>query len=454
MEFRILGSLEGTDKDRSLSLGAHKQRAVLAVLLLHQGEVVSTDRLVDELWGEQAPPTAVKSLQVYVSQLRKVLGEGVLETRGRGYLLRLAPDQLDAERFEGLLELGRELFAAGDARGAADVLREALGLWRGSPLADFAYEPFAQPEIARLEELRLAALEARIEADLALGRHRELVAELEALARQNPLRERLRAQLMLALYRCGRQADALEGYKHARTELVSELGLEPSRELQELERAILQQSPELDAPSGSRKVLGRARVRGGRTIALGGALVLGAASLAAVMVFARADGSAGILAAVPNSVAVIDPETNSIVAVIPVGERPTSIAVGGGKVWALNSDAQTISLIDAASRELVKTFAIGATPAGLAYGAGRLWVGDSVTSSVLEVDSESGAVVRTIAAPPLTPPPRRRGQPAGGAIAVGLGGVWFSSGNATITRIDPEHRRSGGADPPWWSDLQ
>jgi YVTN family beta-propeller protein len=437
MEFRILGPLEGTDKGRPLPLGARKQRALLAVLLLQRGAVVSTDRLVDELWGEQPPPTAVKSLQVYVSQLRKVLGEGVLETRGRGYLLLLAADQLDGERFEGLLELGRELFAAGDTRGAAAVLRDALGLWRGPPLADFAYEPFAQPEIARLEELRLTALEMRIDADLALGRHAELVSELEALTRQHPLREGLRFQLMLALYRSGRQADALEGYQHARTALVTELGLDPSRELQELEQAILRQDPELDAPVVSRNVLESVRGRGGRLVAIGGVLLVGAASLAAVIALTRDGGSAGIVSAPPNSVAVIDPKTNRIVATIPVGAGPTSIAVGGGKVWVLNRDAQTISLIDATTRAHVKTFAVGATPAGLAVSAGRLWVGDSVTPSVLELDAETGAVIRKIAAPPLTPPPRRAGQPYGGAIATGLGAVWFSSGNATITRIDP-----------------
>lgn len=397
---------------------------------------MSTDRLVDGLWGGSPPPTALKSLQVYVSQLRKVLGDGVLETRGRGYVLSIEADQLDAERFEGLLETGRALLSAGDARGAAAALHEALALWRGPPLADFTYEPFAQAEIARLEELRLAALEARTEAGLALGRHAELVPELEALALQHPLRERLRAQLMLALYRSGRQADALEGYKHARTAFVTELGLEPSRELQELERAILRQDSELDAPTVSRTVPGWTRGRGGRLIALGGALILGAAILAAVITFARSGGHTSIVSVVPNSVAVIDPKTNRVVAVIPVGDGPTSIAVGGGKVWVLNRDAQTISLIDATARALVKTFAIGVTPSDLAIGAGHVWVGDSVTSSVLELDPETGAVVRTIPAPPLTPPPRRPGQPLGGAIATGLGSVWFSSGNATLTRID------------------
>ena len=325
------------------------------------------------------------------------------------------------------------------ARPLSFGMRSAL--WRGPPLADFAYEAFAQPEIARLEELRLTALEARIEADLALGRHRELVSELEGLALQHPLREGLRVQLMLALYRSGRQADALDGYKHARRALDTDLGLDPSRTLQELEQAILRQDPELDAPAVSRDALERVRRRGGRYVAIGGVLLVGAAVLAAGIALTRDDGTAGIVSAVPNSVAVIDPKTNRVVAAIPVGAAPTSIAVGDGKVWVLNRDAQTISLIDATTRSLVKTFGVGATPAGIAFGAGRLWIGDSATSSVVELDPESGAAVRTVAAPPLTPPPRRAGQPYGGAIATGLGAVWFSSGNATITRIHPSSGR-------------
>ena len=437
VEFRILGPLEGTEDDRLLLLGARQQRALLALLLVHRGEVVSVDRLVDGLWGDRPPTTAVKSLQVYVSQLRKVLGDGVLETRGRGYVLHVAPDQLDAARFEHLLDRGRGDLAAGDPGGAADVLRDALALWRGPPLADFSAEPFAQPEIARLEELRVAALETRVAADLAVGRHADVVPELEGLVVEHPLRERLRAQLMLALYRSGRQVDALESYRQARAELVSELGLEPSRELQELEQAILRHDPELDDPASSRRARSGASRRGGKLIAVGGALVLAAAALAAVIAFTRDDDGADVRSALPNSVVAIDPNTNRITDVIPVGAGPTAVAVGASNVWVLNRDAQTISMIDAKTRTLVKTFGVGATPTGLAFGAGRVWIGDSVRSSVLELEQEAGTVVRTIEALPLTPPPFRPGKPGGGATAAGLGAIWFSSGNATITRIDP-----------------
>jgi DNA-binding SARP family transcriptional activator len=244
MDFRLLGPLEVFEHDRPLALGGVKQRSLLALLLLHANELVSTDRLVDQLWGAAPPLTAGKSIQVYVSRLRKVLDDQRLATHAPGYVLRVEPPELDLARFEQL---------AGEARRAAPEvatrkLREALALWRGPALADLAYEPFAQVEIARLEEMRLAVLEQRIDADLACGCHAELAGELTALVSRHPLRERLRCQLMLALYRSGRQAEALDAYRAARRELLEELGLEPSEELKRLEQAILRQDPALDPP--------------------------------------------------------------------------------------------------------------------------------------------------------------------------------------------------------------
>jgi DNA-binding SARP family transcriptional activator len=248
LEFGILGPLEVTDEGRSLRLGGPKQRALLAILLIHANEVVSTDRMIEGLWGERPPATAIKTLQVYVSQLRKHLGAETVVTRAPGYMLRVEDGHLDLERFEALTT---------EARGASPAvsstkLREALALWRGSALADFAFEPFARSEIGRLEQLRLAAVEDRIEADLALGGGAELVPELEGLVAEHPLRERLRRQLMLALYRSGRQADALETYRQARTVLTDELGLEPSEALNDLQRAILAHDPSLDSAARQR----------------------------------------------------------------------------------------------------------------------------------------------------------------------------------------------------------
>jgi DNA-binding SARP family transcriptional activator/WD40 repeat protein len=246
VEFRILGPLEVVQDGELCVLGAAQQRALLAVLVLHRGETVSMDRLIDELWGERAPATAAKTVQVYVSHLRKALGRGVIVTHGRGYRLAAAPGQVDVGQFDLLIAEGRRALADGDAARARARLGSALGLWRGEPLADFAYEPFAQSAIARLQEARLAALEDRIDADLAAGRDGELIPEIESLVAAHPLRERLRGQLMLALYRAGRQADALAVYRQTSELLREELGLEPGRRLRELERSILEHDALLD----------------------------------------------------------------------------------------------------------------------------------------------------------------------------------------------------------------
>jgi DNA-binding SARP family transcriptional activator len=256
MEFRILGPLEALEEGRAVGLGGSKQRALLALFLVHANETLSVDRLIDELWGGRPPPTAAKTVRVYVSRLRRALagGEGngsggVLATRGRGYALSLDPERLDAHRFERLVAEGRGELAAGDPGRAVATLEEALALWRGAPLADLAYERFAQREAARLEELRIDALELLIDAKLALGRHGEVIGRLEALIAEHPYRERPRGQLMLALYRSGRQAEALAAYQGARRTLVEELGIEPGERLRELERAILRQDPGLELPA-------------------------------------------------------------------------------------------------------------------------------------------------------------------------------------------------------------
>jgi DNA-binding SARP family transcriptional activator len=246
MEYRILGPLEAWNQGRELSLGGPKPRALLALLLLHANELVPADRLIDELWGEDSPEDAAAALRVNVSRLRKSLPQDVLTTRSPGYELNVEPDALDLHRFERLVEDGRSLLGRGLAADASERLREALSLWRGPALADFAYESFAQSAIARLEEIRVAAVELRIDADLALGRNDELVGELEALVAEHPFRERLRRYLMTALYRSGRQAHALEAYQDARRALVDGLGIAPSTALHELERAILRQDPSLD----------------------------------------------------------------------------------------------------------------------------------------------------------------------------------------------------------------
>ena len=247
LEFRILGPLEVREDDVPLQLGGQKQRALLALLLLEANRVVSTDRIVDALWGEQPPRTAATSLQNFVSQLRKLLGAELLLTKPPGYQLRLEPVQVDLDRFERLVTEAR----TEPAEARAAKLRQALTLWRGPPLADLEFESFAHGEVGRLEEFRLTVVEDRFDAELEAGRHGEIVGELEALADEHPLRERLRGQLMLALYRSGRQAEALQIYHDTRRLLVEELGIDPSPSLQQLHGAILRQDPGLDLGAGA-----------------------------------------------------------------------------------------------------------------------------------------------------------------------------------------------------------
>jgi DNA-binding SARP family transcriptional activator len=284
LEFRILGPFEARQDGEVVRIGGPKQRALLAILVLNANQPVSVDRLIEELWGGTPPGSAAHSIEVYVSQLRKALGNsGVIVTQRPGYRLEVDPDHIDLHRFESLVAEGRDALGAGDPETGAARLREALGLWRGGPLGDFAFETFAQSAIGRLEELRLAALEDRIDADLALGRHTQVIGELEGLVSEHTLRERPRGQLMLALYRAGRQAEALEAYAATRAVLVEELGIEPSPALQRLERAILNQdaSLELDATTANTR---RTRVGAAtRSILLAGS---GAGQLDALLALA------------------------------------------------------------------------------------------------------------------------------------------------------------------------
>jgi DNA-binding SARP family transcriptional activator len=252
VEFRILGPLEVEGAEGEIELSGGKQRALLMLLLLHANDVVPAGRLVDLLWTEGVPADAAKALQVHVSRLRRALGpEDAVETRPGGYRVTLDAASFDLLRIEELAATGRSLLAGGDAEAGRRVLADALALWRGAPLTEFASESWARPEIDRLEELYLDTIEARIDADLLLGAHTTLIGELESLVARHPLRDRLRGQLMLALYRCGRQAEALQAYRDARRALVDELGIEPGKALQELEQAILRQDAALDLPASA-----------------------------------------------------------------------------------------------------------------------------------------------------------------------------------------------------------
>ena len=420
LEFRILGPLEVAGDDGPLELPAGKPRALLAVLLLCQGEVVSVDRLVDELWGEQPPPTAAKNVQGYVARLRRVLGNGALVTQAPGYALRV--DAFDAASFQALVEEARHEEPAA----AAPRLEQALALWRGPPLADFAYEPFAQDEIRRLEELRLSALEDRIEADLALGRHEEVVAELESLAREHPLRERLQGLRLIALYRCGRQAEALEAYRTTRRRLVDELGVEPGPELKELERRMLEHDPSLDGPRRERPVAAARKLgRRGIVIAFAGLLAVGGA--AAILAVALSGSETRALAAAPNSVGVVDGRHDRLQMVIRAGGEPGGIAAGEGAVWVTDTASDLLLRIGENGRS-VDRIPVGHRPTGVAVGGGQVWVVNQLDRTVSEVNPQALRAVRPI----------QVGNGAG-AIAFGHGSVWVA--NATdysLSRIDPD----------------
>jgi DNA-binding SARP family transcriptional activator/ABC-type oligopeptide transport system substrate-binding subunit/streptogramin lyase len=464
MEFRILGPLEVENDGRAIPLAGPKQRAVLALLLLARGRPVSTDRLIGEIWAGAPPETALKSVQVYVSQLRKALGGGRLVTRERGYELAVAPGELDADRFE---ELVRSASGAAPAV-AAERLREALALYRGEPLADLGLEPWAQPEIARLTERRLTALETRIDADLALSRHRELVPELESLVEWHPFREHLLGQLVLALYRSGRQAAALEAYRRGSARLRGELGLEPGRPLQDLEQRILQQDPALDPPRSPPASLAAGR-RGWKLVLVGAALILGAAAAAAAGVLLTRS-SAATLTSVPAGIAVLDSPSGHLVAQIPWREIkwPVEATTGDGSFWVLSLDGYSLVRIDPnsgrvlgrvsspfggnalgwlvdgrsiwfsgprlarmdiASGNEADRYALTRDPhddqlAGLARGDGSLWIARQHPGQLLRVDPTTGAVLHRVS-----------NLSDAYIVAYGDGAAWVAAYD-TVARVD------------------
>ena len=311
MQVRILGPFQLEDGGRQITVGGVRQRAVLADLVLNANEVIPSEQLLVELWGEDAPLSAANALQAAISRLRRVLPAGRLTTTGPGYMLRLFPAELDATQFEQLIFEGRDALAAGTVADAVQLLDQAMMLWRGPPLTDFRYEPFAQAEIARLEELHLACLEERNEANLALGSAGALTAELGRMVTDHPLRERLRGQLMLALYRSGRQADALEAYRELRRTLMDELGLEPSSALRELQAAILRHDPALAPGSAT----------GGTPPARGPVTVLCVA-----------------LQLVPSSGVALDPEAHGVVNEHVVSGLTAVLERYGGKLAASDSE--------------------------------------------------------------------------------------------------------------------
>jgi DNA-binding SARP family transcriptional activator/streptogramin lyase len=415
VEFRILGPLEVVEDGRPISIRRGKEQALLAYLLLHANEVVPSGTLIDVLWDERPPPTASKILQNGVSHLRKQLGNGRLETKDPGYLLRVEKDELDLERFERLAREGREA--------------EALALWRGTPLLDLREERFADEARRRLEEQRLAVIEDRVDADLAAGRHADLIPELEALVSANPLRERPVGQLMVALYRAGRQSDALDAYQRARRRLSEELGLEPGPQLQEIERRILTHDPELAGPPSRPRSTAPQRRRPRKLLVF----VVVAALLVAAAAFGLSRAFSGSATPVvqQNSLVVVDPSGNRIVGVVPVGHTPRGVAVGRDYVWVANSADGTITQIGKKSVKTIQTIGLGEQATDLVESAGSVWVATGIDNDLVQLDAHSGGIQERLHL-------SSKDQTASAhAVTAGAGAIWIASG-AELLKIDPK----------------
>ena len=465
MDFRLLGPLEVEDDGRAISLGPAKERALLAVLLLARGRPVSSDELTEAIWAGNPPATAAKSIQVYVAHLRRALGAERIVTRERGYELVAQPGELDLDRFDRLV---READSA-EPKQAAALLADALGLVRGPPLADLQLEPWAVPEAARLQERVIDATEARIDADIALGRHRQLVPELEALLAEHPFREHLLEQLMLALYGSGRQADALAAYRRGSARLRDELGLEPGRALQELEGRMLRQDPALDVEP--ERPPPQTKRRGWTLVAVGALALVVAAAATAALLLARDDATA--LASVPPGVALIDADDGRLVAHISNAEiaEPVEAVTGSGAFWVWNLSPFSLVEVSPQSGQIVNRIA---SPFGNDAGwylpegndvwfpghdalvrvdaregrevdryplrrvapgrfgftsitrcAGSFWIVDGDGSGVLRIDPDTGREQARVDVQYTW------------AIACGDGGLWVTSNDAGLTRIDP-----------------
>jgi DNA-binding SARP family transcriptional activator/ABC-type branched-subunit amino acid transport system substrate-binding protein len=448
LDFRLLGPLEVARDGVPLELGGVRRRSLLAVLLLNAGAVVSVDRLVDGVWGEQPPETAVTVVHGHVSRLRRTLAEGTgaqIVTHGRGYVLEIDPQALDVVRCETLLERGRRALAEDRPDEAVTALDGALALWRGPPLADLADEPFAGEHLPRLWELRVAVIEERAEADLARGLEPAVIGSLQRLVRDEPLRERPRALLMLALHRAGREAEALAVYDEGRRVFSDELGMAPGARLRDLHERILRQDPSLRG--SARPTTGQRRRRSPWAIPAAMLATAGVAGAALSIAFSGGgDGatSPGPPAIAGDVVVAVDTDGGRVTDRIRAGGSPSSLAAGGGVVWALNADDQTLTVIDPGAR-VERTVGTGATPIDLAMGAGSLWVTSGsrrkdaqfvgpVASSVEQLDARTGAVRRSTALPRPTGPVINAGARR---LAVTPRAVWAVGADGAIIRIDP-----------------
>ena len=466
LEFGILGPLEVRVGGAPVWVGGPRQRALLAVLLCNANRVVSRDELIDELLSDQPAGSAERMLRVQVSRLRKVLADGDSQPRllaqPPGYLLRVEHGELDLHAFDQRVAAGRHALEEDDPGRAAALLREAESLWRGRPLADLEFESFARFEVQRLEALRMPVVEDRIDAELALGQHAALCAELEQLVAEHPLRERLRGQLMVALYRSGRQADALEAYTAGRSLLVDELAVEPGPQLKQLQMAVLEQDPALDLPQPGKDEQtpvpaslvsasptpgpaspGKEAAPGGpgpeatprrsrRRRARSAVVALGLGTLAVVAIapllgHAKARGSP-----TGNLLALVSPGDGALRATVPLRAPPTDVAAGSGSVWVAEADAGLVVRVDPTQRAVTATIPVGTHPSRIVTAPGQIWVLDSADQTLSRIDPQTDTVPQTIAL---------RGLP--GDVLASAGSLWVADrGDGTVLRLDPSTGRT------------
>jgi peptide/nickel transport system substrate-binding protein len=425
MRFSVLGPLSVSLDGEAVPLGGRKQRTLLAVLLLHANEVVPRDQLIDALWGERPPASATESLVAYLYRLRKLLGRDRLPRETGGYLLRVEADELDADRFERLLADARRDADDGDHRGTVNTLTEALGLWRGSAWADMLDDPSLGAAARRLEELRLSALEYRVEAELALDGGTETVAELEQLVAEHPLRERLLAALMLALYRAGRQTDALEVFQTARRRLLDERGLELGPELHELQRRILQHDRTLGAP---RRFPAMSGPGSRRRLASVGLLGLAAVVIVVFLLGAGAASRQPGIRAGASGIISVDASSDRVVSATPLSGAPGAVTAGYGSVWVADPAGQDVSRVDPATGDLVEKIPVDGEPGSIVSGGGAIWVASTVDATVRRINPTVDAVTQTVRLPGANP----------GAIAYGAGRLWVAdAADHALFEIDP-----------------
>jgi DNA-binding SARP family transcriptional activator len=445
----LLGPIEVLIDGRLVALGAGTERALVACLAWHANQPVSTDAIVEALWGEHPPLSAREMVRTYVARARRRLGDA-LQRRPAGYVLEVAPDAIDAVCFERLCARGIDQHAEGDPAAAVDSLTRALALWRQAPAPELDSLASAQHEIVRLEALRLTAVETHAEAELALGDAARLVPELEGMVRAHPYRERLRRALMLALYRCGRQAEALECYLDGRRLLVEELGIEPNRELQALQRAILNQDPMLDMPVAAPATLPTTREPAAgeppgpeplepelaarrdrrRWPRLAGG-VAGLATLAVALLIARdltARTAAGSLHIGRETLALIDPASGAILQTQTVTGVPGPIAVGTRAAWVGDGQNRSVLTVSPDSLKTIGIARLGVFPYQLATDGFTAWAGDGFYGTITPVDNTGRE------SPTFRPESHATGRLA---LAYGAGALWVGSQDGAVTEIDP-----------------